>query len=1326
MRLVLITGMHRAGTSLAARILNLAGVEFGPASAMMPPTPDNPRGYWEIAALTELNEKLLEHHGGRWHRLPALPDQWERAADLAGHRERAGGLLRELFGTAEVAGFKDPRTSVTLPWWQAVVDDLAGVTIAGTVLVLRSPAEVCRSVERRDGFALSHAAALYVDYVTAAWRNGPTPHVVTYESLLADPIRVARNLVDALALPPLTDDAAAAVAAFADASLRRSRRPILDPGTELRAADSLYRLLTSDAPHAVDGLVDHLGELVGQLRQLQGEEARQQEALRVAERDLRQVRSERDDARREREHVARERDQVTQLLQARQQHLDRAQSTAWRWEEEYRRLADRRVVRAGLRAVQPLRPVVRKVRELRGADPAGPVRPCRDTGGGAASSRQRPHRPAPEEQERALQKRLRQTVPGSERARGPLVSICVLNRNGADHLARLLPGLAGTTYRDFELVVVDNGSEDDSIATIERHPADYPVRVERNLDNRSFSAGNNQAAAVAAGEYLLLLNNDITPATPGWLASMVDALEQDEGVVAVGARLIYPRRPTLQDNQGDTIHPDLTLQHRGVHFDTGSDGIPRPRNLGAGEDPLSPLAAATQEMPAVTAACLLVRRDAYEAVGGLTEGYEYGTEDVDLCLKLRARGGKVVYCGDAVLWHHEYGTQNAEGRERKRVNRRHNRRLFTDLWGPKIFREVLRDRLLGSRQWSHEPLQVAITVTRDDPAAAWGDYYTAHEFGDALAELGYRVSYVERYGDRWYDLDPSVDVLVVLIDAFELPRLPSPVVTVAWVRNWTDRWVDRPWFNDYDLVLASSQTSQQLIEQRSSKTAHLFPLATNPRRFFPRPPDPDLAADALFVGNYWDEPRAITTALEQLPARVDVRVYGKHWERVPGVRRFHAGPLPYERLPDAYASAGVVIDDTAGHAKPYGAVNARVFDALAAGATVVSDNPVGVRELFGDRFPVWQDGRDLADHLQLGREAPQAATQRAAELRRVVLDDHTYERRAEQLRDALVAWLDADRCAIAIGVPRREDLAEWGDYHFARDTQRQLERSGLPTRLHILPEWEQAHVSRSDMVVHLFGLSEYRPRASQLTVLWNISHPELVTPEFVDRYDLACIASETFAAELAPQVQRPVRVLHQATDPQRFRPDATGPHHELLFVGNSRKVRRRIIDDLTKGPDVGYRLAIYGTNWTEDLVDSRFVAGDHVSNRDLPGYYGNADLVLNDHWDGMRDHGFLSNRLYDALACGAAVVSDDIDGIVEQFEGTVVTYRNPEELRARIRELMDDPALRRQLGEHGHEVVTARHTFADRVAALLGFVEPLLADRPRQVVGVGRSRGGSP
>jgi glycosyltransferase involved in cell wall biosynthesis len=332
--------------------------------------------------------------------------------------------------------------------------------------------------------------------------------------------------------------------------------------------------------------------------------------------------------------------------------------------------------------------------------------------------------------------------------------------------------------------------------------------------------------------------------------------------------------------------------------------------------------------------------------------------------------------------------------------------------------------------------------------------------------------------------------------------------------------------------------------------------------------------------------------------------------------------------------------------------------------------------------------RALAGHPRAGAEAP-----------------HALRALAEQRwsHDGFGAPL-----AVAIQIcPQRWDGAErWGDTHFARALVDELERRGHAARIEVLAEWDAPDRPPADVTIHLRGLWPYVPRRTgsgdELSVLWNISHPDLLTTAECDAFDLVLTPSARHAEGLATQTSTPVHVLEQATDPVVFFPDRDSAHaRELVFVGNSRGIFRPILRDLlSDGGGAARDLAVWGQGWHGVLPDG-LVAGQHLPNEQVRRAYSSAALVLNDHWDDMRAQGIVSNRVYDALACGALVVSDDLPELAARFGDAVVTYRTPQELRAQIDELLADPAQRAERAARGRELVLARHTFRHRVDALL-------------------------
>lgn len=301
------------------------------------------------------------------------------------------------------------------------------------------------------------------------------------------------------------------------------------------------------------------------------------------------------------------------------------------------------------------------------------------------------------------------------------------------------------------------------------------------------------------------------------------------------------------------------------------------------------------------------------------------------------------------------------------------------------------------------------------------------------------------------------------------------------------------------------------------------------------------------------------------------------------------------------------------------------------------------------------------------------------------------------------------RFAIKICPQHWSGAERWGDTHFARALAEELQRRGHSARIDVVDEWdahERERENRAEVVIHLRGSYAYAPQPDQINVLWNISHPEQVSDAEYAAYDLIATPSSRIAERLRGAGLERVIVLEQATDPVVFYPERDLAYvHELVLVGNSRGIHRRIIRDLLP---TAHDLAIWGQQW-EPFVDGRYIAGQHLPNDEVRRAYSSAAIVLNDHWDSMREQGIISNRIFDALAAGAMVLSDDLPGIHERFGDAVATYRDRDDLQLTVERLLADPAERAERAARGREIVLRSHTFNDRVDTLLDALAALPA-----------------
>lgn len=251
-------------------------------------------------------------------------------------------------------------------------------------------------------------------------------------------------------------------------------------------------------------------------------------------------------------------------------------------------------------------------------------------------------------QEAASLNRVRFACPAPQ----PMVSIIIPTRDRAELLGMCLDSLVRrSTYANYEVIIVDNGSTEAATAELfARLPKDR-FRVVRDDTPFNFSGLNNRAAKLARGELLCLMNNDIEILTPEWLEEMVSFACQAE-IGCVGARLWYP---------------DGRLQHGGVILGLGGVAGHAHKYLPKGDLGYFRRAVLHQSLSAVTAACLLVRREVFEEMGGIEEQLAVAFNDIDFCLRVGQAGYRNVWTPYAEMVHHESASRGQENTAAKQA-----------------------------------------------------------------------------------------------------------------------------------------------------------------------------------------------------------------------------------------------------------------------------------------------------------------------------------------------------------------------------------------------------------------------------------------------------------------------------------------------------------------------------------------------------------------------------------------------------------------------------------------------------------------------------------
>jgi len=873
----------------------------------------------------------------------------------------------------------------------------------------------------------------------------------------------------------------------------------------------------------------------------------------------------------------------------------------------------------------------------------------------------------------------------------PKTSIVVLNRDGEKHLELFFSSfLKHHKAKLVEFVIVDHGSKDGSLEVIEKYMERLPIKLVSFTQNNSFSFSNNFALRYAIGKFVVFANNDIIFDRPV-IDELVGELD-DDTVGLVSLPLYYADEKDCRSGR---------LQHAGISFRIDEQfDFARPVNKqivpASGEF--------EREQAAVTAALIACRKADFIKAGKFHEGYDYGYEDIDLCLTFKNKLNlSVVLTDKTSAIHDESSSQKKDSALALSTRRRSNIGLLRNRWGHYLEKQRLISKLTGG-QWTQQPFRVGLVVTDDDPNTKAGDFFTAMELATALtSKFGWQCSLLPEVSETkdWYDIG-GLDCIIVLLDKYEVSKVHNAtgrVLKIAWLRNWFDRWVTHPWFNAYDLCLCSSEMACEYVTETTGKQTHLLKIATNAERFNSKRVDGgEYTSDYCFTGSYWGSPREIE-GFDPHNLPYDFALYGVGWENHPQFIESYKGSLPYEELSSVYADTKILIDDANHVTKPWGSVNSRVFDALAAGVLVITNGDIGANDTFGELMPVYHSIEDLEKKVGFYMENPEERKSLAEKLHQLVVTKHTYLKRAEELKEILEKEMSGKiRIAIKLPVPRIEVINEWGDYHLGKGLAKSLSALGYSVRLDIIPDWYTKRPIPDDVVITIRGLSRYEPDDRNLNLMWQISHPDKVEDDEYEQYDHVFVASEKYATLLEQRLSTPVSPLLQCTDPERF---VYSPHRaqesNIVFVGNSRKQFRPIVKDAI---DAGLDLVVYGSLW-EKLINKKYIAGQHIKNEDLGDFYASSGVVLNDHWETMRENGFISNRLFDAAACGAVVVSDYVEGVNEIFDGLVYVYTGGEdELLDCTQAALSEDNDRKKQRENLARKIAKDHSFDARARAI--------------------------
>ena len=255
------------------------------------------------------------------------------------------------------------------------------------------------------------------------------------------------------------------------------------------------------------------------------------------------------------------------------------------------------------------------------------------------------------------------------------ISVIIVTRNNFDYFEKCMNALfEHTDFTDVELLIVNNNSSDrESKQLIEWYEAqefltpDIPIQLIHNVTTESFATNNNEAIRLTNSNYLMFLNDD-TEVQENWLPPLLDCIESDERIVAVGPKMFYPNG---------------MIQHCGIAFHKKDK---MPGHIWLGKKPRDyPPAQIRRRFKAITGGAMFISARVFKSLGGFDEAYKVcAYEDIDLCLKFEDEANRIYYEPKSEIMHHESVTQNKFDAKFRQGYFVANTKIFLDRWFEKI------------------------------------------------------------------------------------------------------------------------------------------------------------------------------------------------------------------------------------------------------------------------------------------------------------------------------------------------------------------------------------------------------------------------------------------------------------------------------------------------------------------------------------------------------------------------------------------------------------------------------------------------------------------
>ncbi len=612
---------------------------------------------------------------------------------------------------------------------------------------------------------------------------------------------------------------------------------------------------------------------------------------------------------------------------------------------------------------------------------------------------------------------------------------------------------------------------------------------------------------------------------------------------------------------------------------------------------------------------------------------------------------------------------------------------------------------------------------------SWGDYILGQDLKSGFETIGYSVE--PAYMENFYSEDASnipIDVYMHGFIPFNPPVHPEkinvmylyyPLETAQmqkyhnlknisesdWMSLQTELW-------DFQLIAVASPTYQKEIEKLGIKTIFV-PQFTNPRKFFYEY-DKEASYDILFVGRPGYERISAKWAIE---SGFDVALFGEGWETQAPKEMVKGTYIDNSELHKYYASAKIVLNDTRADMKKAGFISNRVFDVTASGGFLISDYMPEIEQFYGDSIPMFKSKEELKQLIDYYLAHPEERAKKAKKAQQITLSLFTSDLAAQKIIDAVQTLQpqkqntnQLDYSKLVIKSPWPAEARNIGEYWLELDLEDGLKKSGFDTRTYYFnrqfypddfyhqagnllymqfkynrAEFEDENKNR---IMYLYFPTEIPSTAKFKNTPDTFQfNTDASLNDELQYFDLIATPAAALIPELQKQGHRAVFVP-QFTNPDKFKYEYDeSVKSELLFVGSPWYERVSV----TYALENGYDISVYGLKW-EGKIPAQYIKGGYIDNNNLNRYYSSAKIVLSDHPDDLAEMGLVINRLYDASAVGAFVISEYSPYIEQIFGDAIPMYKNKEEFKQLVDYYLEHPEERLKKAKQAQNITLQRFT----------------------------------